>query len=127
MPSIWKASHHTSRNCRYRRPPLAPPRIELSLPGRRKRRAGATHLQIFTVSARDLRKSPMSPQLPPPFSVPYAPDDRAMAARLLAEARLTPEREARIDRTARRLIDAIRRSDDSLGGVEDMLREFALS
>ena len=69
----------------------------------------------------------MSPQLPPPFSVPYAPDDRTVAAPLLAEARLTPEREARVDRTAHRLIDAIRQNDDSLGGVEDMLREFALS
>jgi RHH-type proline utilization regulon transcriptional repressor/proline dehydrogenase/delta 1-pyrroline-5-carboxylate dehydrogenase len=69
----------------------------------------------------------MSPHLPPPFSAPYAPDDRAIAARLLAEVRLTPEREARIDHTARRLIDAIRQNDDSLGGVEDMLREFALS
>jgi RHH-type proline utilization regulon transcriptional repressor/proline dehydrogenase/delta 1-pyrroline-5-carboxylate dehydrogenase len=69
----------------------------------------------------------MSPQLPPPFSVPYAPDDRPIAERLLAEARLTPERETRIDRTARRLIDAIRQNDDPLGGVEDMLREFALS
>ena len=69
----------------------------------------------------------MSPQLPPPFSVPYAPDDRPIAERLLAEARLTPKREARIDRTARRLIDAIRQNDDPLGGVEDMLREFALS
>ncbi|HEU4806563.1 MAG TPA: proline dehydrogenase family protein, partial [Nitrobacter sp.] len=69
----------------------------------------------------------MSPQLPPPFSVPYAADDQAMATPLLAETRLTPEREARIDRTAQRLIDAIRRNDDPLGGVEDMLREFALS
>ncbi|OJU27174.1 MAG: bifunctional proline dehydrogenase/L-glutamate gamma-semialdehyde dehydrogenase [Nitrobacter sp. 62-13] len=69
----------------------------------------------------------MSSQLPPPFSAPYAPDDRAMAKRLLAEARLTPKREARIDRTTRGLIDAIRRNDDPLGGVEDMLREFSLS
>ncbi len=69
----------------------------------------------------------MSPQLPPPFSVPYAPDDRPIAERLLAEARLAPERESRIDGTARRLIDAIRQNDDPLGGVEDMLREFALS
>ena len=69
----------------------------------------------------------MSSQLPPPFSSPYAPDDRAMAKRMLAEAQLTPEREARIDRTARGLIDAIRRNDDPLGGVEDMLREFSLS
>ena len=37
------------------------------------------------------------------------------------------EREARIDRTATRLIEAIRANDDPLGGVEDMLREFALS
>ena len=33
----------------------------------------------------------------------------------------------RIDRTATRLIEAIRANDDPLGGVEDMLREFALS
>ena len=63
----------------------------------------------------------------PPFSAPYAPDDRAIAARLLKTAGLGAEREARIDRTAGRLIEAIRSSDDRLGGVEDMLREFALS
>ena len=37
------------------------------------------------------------------------------------------EQEQRIDRTATRLIKAIRANDDPLGGVEDMLREFALS
>jgi RHH-type proline utilization regulon transcriptional repressor/proline dehydrogenase/delta 1-pyrroline-5-carboxylate dehydrogenase len=63
----------------------------------------------------------------PPFSAPYAPDDRAIAARLLKTAGLAPEQEARIDRTAGHLIEAIRSSDDRLGGVEDMLREFALS
>ena len=63
----------------------------------------------------------------PPFSAPYAPDDRAIAANLLKTAGLSAEQEARVDRTARRLIDAIRSSDDRLGGVEDMLREFALS
>ena len=62
-----------------------------------------------------------------PFSAPYAPDDTAIAARLLAEARLTPDREARIDATASRLIAAIRARDDRFGGVEDMLREYALS
>ena len=62
-----------------------------------------------------------------PFSAPYAPDDRAIAARLLAAARLGKAREDRIDRTATRLIEAIRANDDPLGGVEDMLREFALS
>jgi RHH-type proline utilization regulon transcriptional repressor/proline dehydrogenase/delta 1-pyrroline-5-carboxylate dehydrogenase len=61
------------------------------------------------------------------FSAPYAPDDRAMASRLLGAARLDAAQEARIDRTATRLIEAIRGNDDPLGGVEDMLREFALS
>src|SRR4051812_49539336 len=63
----------------------------------------------------------------PQFTAPYAPDDSDLAARLLVTARLAPDREARIDRTARRLIGAIRTRDDRLGGVEDMLREFALS
>jgi RHH-type proline utilization regulon transcriptional repressor/proline dehydrogenase/delta 1-pyrroline-5-carboxylate dehydrogenase len=62
-----------------------------------------------------------------PFSAPYAPDGAAIAARLLAASRLEVEQERRIDRTATRLIEAIRRNDDPLGGVEDMLREFALS
>jgi RHH-type proline utilization regulon transcriptional repressor/proline dehydrogenase/delta 1-pyrroline-5-carboxylate dehydrogenase len=68
-------------------------------------------------------------QLPelPPFSAPYAPDDRDIAARLLHGARLDAAQEARVDRTATRLIEAIRANDDPLGGVEDMLREFALS
>ncbi|MFQ3455481.1 bifunctional proline dehydrogenase/L-glutamate gamma-semialdehyde dehydrogenase PutA [Bradyrhizobium sp. UFLA01-814] len=65
--------------------------------------------------------------LPPPFSAPYAPDDAAIAARLRQDVRLGAEAEARIDRTATRLIEAIRANDDPLGGVEDMLREFALS
>jgi RHH-type proline utilization regulon transcriptional repressor/proline dehydrogenase/delta 1-pyrroline-5-carboxylate dehydrogenase len=63
----------------------------------------------------------------PPFSAPYAPDDAAIANRLLQNARLSAAQEARIDRTATRLIEAIRTNDDPLGGVEDMLREFALS
>ena len=64
---------------------------------------------------------------PAPFSAPYAPDDAKIAAALLPQARLHREQEARIDRTATRLIEAIRANDDPLGGVEDMLREFALS
>src|SRR5438445_4714260 len=63
----------------------------------------------------------------PPFIAAYAPDDRAIAAALLKTARLSAAQDARIDHTARRLIEAIRSSDDRLGGVEDMLREFALS
>src|ERR1700704_3556326 len=63
----------------------------------------------------------------PPFKAPYAADDCVIAARLLETAKLSAEQDARIDRTATRLIDAIRASDERLGGVEDMLREFALS
>src|ERR1700744_1222141 len=69
--------------------------------------------------------SALSPS--PPFSVPYAPDDRVIAARLLAAGRLEADREQRISATATRLIEAIRANDDPLGGVADMLREFALS
>jgi RHH-type proline utilization regulon transcriptional repressor/proline dehydrogenase/delta 1-pyrroline-5-carboxylate dehydrogenase len=50
-----------------------------------------------------------------------------IAARLLDAAGLSAEQEQRIDRIATRLIGAIRANDDPLGGVEDMLREFALS
>jgi len=63
----------------------------------------------------------------PPFRASYAPDDHLMAARLLETAGLSAAQDARIDRTAKRLIAAIRGSDDRLGGVEDMLHEFALS
>jgi RHH-type transcriptional regulator, proline utilization regulon repressor / proline dehydrogenase / delta 1-pyrroline-5-carboxylate dehydrogenase len=63
----------------------------------------------------------------PRFSASYAPDDRIIAAQLLKGAGPSAPQEKRIDRTAARLIDAIRASDDRLGGVEDMLREFALS
>src|SRR5438128_8034656 len=68
------------------------------------------------------------PQSPlPPFSPPYAPDDRAIAAQLLPAARLDAARERRIDQVATRLIEAIRANDDPLGGTGDVLREFALS
>jgi RHH-type proline utilization regulon transcriptional repressor/proline dehydrogenase/delta 1-pyrroline-5-carboxylate dehydrogenase len=63
----------------------------------------------------------------PQFTAPYAPEDEAIASRLLRAAWLSPEQDARIDRTATRLIGAIRAADHRLGGVEDMLREFALS
>jgi RHH-type transcriptional regulator, proline utilization regulon repressor / proline dehydrogenase / delta 1-pyrroline-5-carboxylate dehydrogenase len=63
----------------------------------------------------------------PPFDAPYAPDDSAMAARLLQTAGLSAAQNQRIDATATRLIEAIRANDGRLGGVEDMLREFALS
>lgn len=56
---------------------------------------------------------------------PYAPDDATLLAPLLQAAALTPEREARVDSEATRLITAIR-SRGGLGGVEDVLREYAL-
>ncbi|MES2750777.1 MAG: bifunctional proline dehydrogenase/L-glutamate gamma-semialdehyde dehydrogenase PutA [Pseudomonadota bacterium] len=61
------------------------------------------------------------------FTAPYAADDRKIAARLLALPPLTREQNARIDVTAARLIAAIRSGDGGFGGVEDVLREFALS
>lgn len=69
----------------------------------------------------------MTPDSMPPFTAPYAPDDGAIAAGLLADAAMTPAQDARIDATATHLIDAIRTKDDRFGGVEDMLREYALS
>jgi RHH-type transcriptional regulator, proline utilization regulon repressor / proline dehydrogenase / delta 1-pyrroline-5-carboxylate dehydrogenase len=63
----------------------------------------------------------------PPFTAPFAPDDVDLATGLLETARLSVEQEQRVDRTATRLIDAIRANDGRFGGVEDMLREFALS
>src|SRR5918993_2527387 len=62
-----------------------------------------------------------------PFNPPYAEDDKAIAARLLAHARLSPERERRVDQGATRLIEAIRAKGGGLGGVEEMLREYSLS
>ena len=56
-----------------------------------------------------------------------ATDDITIAGRLLQRARLAPAREARIDETAEGLIGAIRGHATGVGGVEDLLREFALS
>src|SRR3954463_1878233 len=67
------------------------------------------------------------PNIPPLFSAAYAPDDADIAARLLPSAHLGAQRDARIDRCASRLITAIRSDGDRFGGVEEMLREFALS
>ena len=80
------------------------------------------------IAHRNLKRAMNSdPPLFPLFTANYAPDDGVIAARLLEAAGLSASQDARIDRTATRLIDAIRASDDRLGGVEDMLREFALS
>ncbi len=64
--------------------------------------------------------------MPPPFRPDYFPDDAALAARFLARS-LAPAREARIDAEARRLIGAIRDSAAGIGGIEALLREYALT
>src|ERR1700704_1039234 len=61
------------------------------------------------------------------FSAPYAPDDEILAAELLAGAMLPKDAEARIDRRALRLIEAVRAKSIRIGGVEDLLREYSLS
>jgi RHH-type proline utilization regulon transcriptional repressor/proline dehydrogenase/delta 1-pyrroline-5-carboxylate dehydrogenase len=68
-----------------------------------------------------------APTIAPSFNPPFAEDDKAIAARLLASSRLSPEREKRVDEQAARLIEAIRAKGGGLGGVEEMLREYALS
>ena len=73
----------------------------------------------------------MSANVPPNlplFTAPYAADDVELARQLFADVgRLTPEREARIDAEASDLIAAIRSDGPGLGGIEDVLREYALS
>jgi RHH-type proline utilization regulon transcriptional repressor/proline dehydrogenase/delta 1-pyrroline-5-carboxylate dehydrogenase len=63
----------------------------------------------------------------PPFAAPYSPDDAALARTLFARTGLSPEGETRVDALAGDLIGAIRREERGLGGVEEMLREYALS
>lgn len=62
----------------------------------------------------------------PPFRADYAPDDAALVRALIGESGFSPEADARIDAEATRLIGAIRAETGSLG-VEEFLREFALS
>ena len=62
-----------------------------------------------------------------PFRADYAPDDALLADRFLANAALSPAREARIDTEARTLITAIRASTAGIGGIEALLREYSLS
>src|SRR5947209_11629432 len=62
---------------------------------------------------------------PPVFTTPYAPDDSALIRPLLALAGLAAAAEARVDAEARVLIEAVR-SRGGLGGVEQVLRQYAL-
>ncbi len=57
---------------------------------------------------------------------PYAPDEAALLAPLLARATLPPDRETRVDAQATRLVEAIR-ARGGFGGLEEVLREYSLS
>ncbi len=63
----------------------------------------------------------------PEFDAPYAPDDVALVRALLDEAAPAQARMAAVEAKARDLIGAIRAHGGGFGGVEEMLREYALS
>jgi RHH-type transcriptional regulator, proline utilization regulon repressor / proline dehydrogenase / delta 1-pyrroline-5-carboxylate dehydrogenase len=63
----------------------------------------------------------------PPLRASYAPPDASLARTLLAGAERPTECEARIDRRARHLVEAIRARTSGLGAVEDFLQVYALS
>jgi RHH-type proline utilization regulon transcriptional repressor/proline dehydrogenase/delta 1-pyrroline-5-carboxylate dehydrogenase len=74
---------------------------------------------------------PSSPELGsarlPVFDAPYAAADEQLAPRLLAAGQFGADADARIDRQARRLVEAIRARAGGLGGVEDFLHAYSLS
>jgi len=63
----------------------------------------------------------------PPFSAPYAEDDVKLARRLFSQTPASEATERAADALARDLIGAIREEERGFGGVEDLLREYALS
>src|SRR6266849_4309864 len=79
------------------------------------------------MTADAARRFPRDAPPLPPFVAPYAPADEDVGARLLAEADRAPAAEQRIDVRATRLVEAIRARSGGLGGIEDFLREYALS
>jgi RHH-type proline utilization regulon transcriptional repressor/proline dehydrogenase/delta 1-pyrroline-5-carboxylate dehydrogenase len=73
------------------------------------------------------KTDPTAGSTPPRFAAPYAAPDEEIAAGFLTEAPRSREAEARIDRRARRLIEAIRARAGGLGGIEDFLHAYSLS
>jgi RHH-type proline utilization regulon transcriptional repressor/proline dehydrogenase/delta 1-pyrroline-5-carboxylate dehydrogenase len=61
------------------------------------------------------------------FRPDYYPDDATLARAWLDSAPLPPDREARVDIEARRMINAIRGRSGGIGGVEQLLREYSLT
>ncbi|MCW8086778.1 bifunctional proline dehydrogenase/L-glutamate gamma-semialdehyde dehydrogenase PutA [Sabulicella glaciei] len=67
-----------------------------------------------------------APEFAPGLPAPYAPpQDAALGPLREALMRLPPEREAAVDALATRLIEAVR-TGSGLGGVEELLRQYAL-
>jgi RHH-type proline utilization regulon transcriptional repressor/proline dehydrogenase/delta 1-pyrroline-5-carboxylate dehydrogenase len=62
-----------------------------------------------------------------PFRAPYAPADEEMAARFLAQVPQAATAEARVDARATSLIATIRAKAGGVGGIEELLQEYALS
>ncbi len=67
------------------------------------------------------------PEMLPTFNAEYAPDDSAVLTRLCRNIDLTQEARARIERDARILVEGIRARTGKIGGLEDFLRDYALS
>ncbi|HLH97609.1 MAG TPA: bifunctional proline dehydrogenase/L-glutamate gamma-semialdehyde dehydrogenase PutA [Xanthobacteraceae bacterium] len=63
----------------------------------------------------------------PAFNAPYAAPDEEIASRWLARPARTGAAEARIDRLATHLIEAIRSHTGGFGGIEDFLHAYSLS
>ena len=63
----------------------------------------------------------------PRFAAPYAPDDSELIRGFIAATRFDAAAETRIDDSATALVEAIRAKAGAIGGLEDFLREFALS
>ena len=79
------------------------------------------------MTADPLRRSAVEIPVMPGFAAPYAPADEGIAAQLLPRASLDAAAEARIDARAARLVEAARARAGGLGGIEDLLHEYALS
>jgi RHH-type proline utilization regulon transcriptional repressor/proline dehydrogenase/delta 1-pyrroline-5-carboxylate dehydrogenase len=61
------------------------------------------------------------------FDAPYAEADEAVVPRLAEIAHVPQGTQARIDATATKLIEGIRRHSTGVGSLEDFLREYGLS
>ena len=63
----------------------------------------------------------------PIFSAPYAPDDGAILTSLCRSIDFDGKQRSRIEDNARSLIEGIRNRAGKIGGLEDFLRDYALS